>query len=183
MDLELISARRRAAPRAAGGFSLIEALLGSVILMIVALGVLPLFSRAMVSNLAGSESTSLSSMAMERAEEFYQYSFNSPRLTVPAGSTEVFYDEVWTEQDGRWIDGTTAEAESADKKVLWTRRTRVRQFGINDVLTGSPTPLDGNAPTGSVHVKEIEVLVASARLSSVALGPNKDMRVRLFKAL
>jgi Tfp pilus assembly protein PilV len=183
VELELNPARRRDGRGAAGGFSLVEALLASVILMIVALGVLPLFSRAMVSNLAGSESTSLSSMAMERAEEFYQYPFNSPRLTIPGGSTEVFFDEVWTEQDGRWIDGTVAAAESADKTVLWTRRTRVRQFGINDVLGGAPTPLDGNASTGSVHVKEIEVLVASARLSSVALGPTKDLRVRLFKAL
>lgn len=183
MDVELISARHRLGRGAASGFSLIEALLASVILMIVALGVLPLFSRAMVSNLAGSESTSLSSMAMERAEEFYQYPFNSPRLTIPAGSTEVFYDEVWTDTDGRWIDGTAAEVANDETKVLWTRRTRVRQFGINDVLAGSPTPLDGNAPTGSVHVKEIEVEVASARQSSVALGPTKDMRIRLFKAL
>jgi Tfp pilus assembly protein PilV len=183
VELELNPSRRRDGRGAAGGFSLVEALLASVILMIVALGVLPLFSRAMVSNLAGSESTSLSSMAMERAEEFYQYPFNSSRLTIPGGSTEVFFDEVWTEQDGRWIDGTVAAAESADKTVLWTRRTRVRQFGINDVLGGAPTPLDGNASTGSVHVKEIEVLVASARLSSVALGPTKDLRVRLFKAL
>lgn len=180
MDVELISARRRGN---ANGFSLIEALLASVILMIVALGVLPLFSRAMVSNLAGSESTSLSSMAMERAEEFYQYPFNSPRLTIDGGSTEEFYDEVWTEEDGRWIDATVAEAEGDGKTVRWTRRTRVRQFGINDVLAGSPTPLDGNAPTGTVHLKEIEVEVASARQSSVALGPTKDLRVRLFKAL
>ena len=183
MGLELISAQRRRGSAGASGFSLIEALLASVILMIVALGVLPLFSRAMVSNLAGSESTSLSSMAMERAEEFYQYPFNGTRLTVPGGATEVFYDEVWTEEDGRWIDGTVAEAEGDEKTVRWTRRTRVRQFGINDVLDGSPTPLDGNAPSGSVHVKEIEVEVASARQSSVALGPTKDLRVRLFKAL
>lgn len=183
MEVGLNAAGHRPDRGGTAGFSLVEALLASLILMIVALGVLPLFSRAMVSNLAGSESTSLSSMAMERAEEFYQYPFNSQRLTIPGGSSEVFFDEVWTEEDGRWIDGTVAEAESADKTVLWTRRTRVRQFGINDVLDGSPTPLDGNAPTGAVHVKEIEVEVASARLSSVALGPTKDLRVRLFKAL
>jgi hypothetical protein len=72
--------------------------------MVIALGVLPLFSRAMASNLSGSESTSLSNMAATRAEELYQLDFDHDLLTVPVGATEVVRDEVWTDEHGldRW---------------------------------------------------------------------------------
>lgn len=183
MDLALI--RRPAPPaavrRAAAGFSLIETIVASLILMVVALGVLPLFSRAMVSNFSGAESTSLSNMASGRAEELYQLPFDHAELTVPAGSTERLVDECWTAEDGHWIAGTAAEAEAEDKQVLWTRQTRIRQFNVNDLLTNTPTPLDGGTPPGSVHVKEIDIEVASERTDGI-LGPNRSLRVRLFKA-
>jgi type II secretory pathway pseudopilin PulG len=160
------------------GFSLVETLIAALILMVVALGVLPLFSRAMASNLSGSESTSLANMAATRAEELYQLAFDHDLLTVPVGATEVISDEVWTAEQKRWIGGDELGTDTA----LWTRQTRVRQFNVNDLLDADPTPLDGGAPAGSVHVKEIEVEVRTARQGSVALGPAKSLRVRLFKA-
>jgi type II secretory pathway pseudopilin PulG len=169
------------------GFSLVEAILASLILLVVALGVLPLFTRAMASNFAGAESTSLSNLATGRAEELYQLPFDHALLTVPVGSTERVIDEIWTIPDpgtsstdghGYWKPAT----ELSDGLVQWTRQTRIRQFSINDLLTNDPTPLDGGTPPGSVHVKEIDVEVASGRADGIALGPNRSLRVRLFKA-
>lgn len=179
MDLALTCGRAR---RPGAGFSLVEAILASLILLVVALGVLPLFTRAMASNFAGAEATSLSNMTSGRAEELYQLPFDHPELTVPVGSTERLVDECWTAEDGHWVAGTAAEVEADSKQVLWTRQTRIRQFNINDLLTNAPTPLDGGTPPGSVHVKEIDVEVASARTDGIALGPNRALRVRLFKA-
>lgn len=164
---------------AAAGFSLIEAVVASLILLVVALGVLPLFSRAMASNFAGSESTSLANLTSARAEELYQLPFTHPALTVPAGATELVVEEVWKDEDGQWL---TPDKAHATGLVRWTRQTRVRQFNISDLLTADPTPLDGGAPPGSVQVKEIEVEVTPGRESSIALGPRKSLRVRLFKA-
>ena len=192
MDLALID-RPRPRLRRAAGFSLVEAILASLILLVVALGVLPLFTRAMASNFSGAESTSLSNLATERAEELYQLPFDHPLLIIPVGSTERVIDEIWTVPrrtpstpapvftDGQWRAGSPDEA-TADEMVVWSRRTRVRQFNINDLLTDDPTPLDGGTPPGSVHVKEIDVEVASGRADGIALGPNRALRVRLFKA-
>lgn len=160
------------------GFSLIETILAALILMIVALGVLPLFSRAMASNLSGSESTSLANMAATGAEELYQLDFDHELLTVPVGATEAIRDEVWAAEKKAWVGGDELGTDTA----LWTRQIRIRQFNVNDLLGDSPTPLDGNTPAGSVHVKEIEVEVRTARQGSVGLGPAKALRVRLFKA-
>jgi type II secretory pathway pseudopilin PulG len=195
VDLALMVDLARTLPpprrRAAAGFSLVEAILASLILLVVALGVLPLFTRAMASNFSGAESTSLSNMATTRAEELYQLPFAHPDLIVPVGTTERAIVEVWTAplpddpsppagRDGYWREADPTAV--SDALVQWTRRTRVRQFNINDLLGDDPEPLAGGTPLGSVHVKEIEVEVASGRAGSLALGPNRALRVRLFKA-
>lgn len=162
------------------GFSLVEAILASLILLVVALGVLPLFTRAMASNFSGAESTSLSNMATGRAEELYQLPFDHAELTIDVGQTERLVEECWTAEDGHWIVDTTNVCQT--KQVLWTRQTRIRQFTINDLLGNDPKPLDGGTPPGSVHVKEIDIEVASGRADGIALGPSRALRVRLFKA-
>ena len=190
MDLALID-RPQPPHRRAAGFSLVEAIIASLILLVVALGILPLFTRAMASNFAGAESTSLANMTTERAEELYQLPFDHDLLTVPVGSTERVTVEVWTaplptdsssssDLHGYWREANPDDITNA--LVEWTRRTRIRQFNINDLLTNAPTPLDGGTPAGSVHVKEIDVEVASGRSDGIALGPNRALRVRLFKA-
>lgn len=190
MDLAL-SDRPRLARRRAAGFSLVEAILASLILLVVALGILPLFTRAMASNFAGAESTSLANMVTDRAEALYQLPFDHDQLTVPVGSTERVTVEVWTAplpndpSPSEGLHGYWREAnpdEITDALVEWTRRTRIRQFNVSDLLTNDPTPLDGGTPPGSVQVKEIDVEVASGRADGIALGPNRALRVRLFKA-
>lgn len=163
---------------AAGGFSLIEAIIASLILLVVTLGVLPLFSQAMVSNQAGAESTSVSNLATAAAEELYQLPFDHELLTLPVGDTELVTEEVWSQKEGRWM--LAADLESGDR-VLWNRRTRIRQFNVNELLKNAPAPLEGGTPAGSVHIKEIEVEVGSPRTGG-PLRPARSLTVRLFKA-
>lgn len=174
MEVKAPQGRRRRA----AGFSLIETILASLILLVVALGVLPLFTRAMASNRAGADSTSLANMATAGAEELYQLPFDHALLTVPDGATELVREEVWTRQRERWLDPASLVS---GEDVLWRRRTQVRQFNVNDLLDGDETPLPGGTPAGSVQIKEIEVEVASAR-GNGPLGRGRGLTVRLFKA-
>jgi len=177
MGLELIRGRRSQA-----GFSLIEGLIAALIALIIILGVLPLFALALRSNLSGAESTSVANLAQARAEEYYQYPFNdSPELTIPVGSDQLVVDEVWTREDDGWIAGTEASALADGKTPIWTRRTRVRQFNVNDLLAGEG-PLDGGADPQQVQLKEIEVAVAGTRQAGNPLGGGKALTVRVYKS-
>lgn len=176
MGLAVIPRCRREA-----GFSLIEGLIAALIALIIILGVLPLFALALRSNLSGAESTSVANLAQARAEEFYQYPFNSEELTIPGGSDQLVVDEVWTKEDDGWIAGTEASALSDGKTPIWTRQTRVRQFNVNDFLQGGG-PLDGGAVPESVQLKEIEVAVAGTRQGGNPLGGGKALTVRVYKS-
>ena len=54
---------RPAAPRAAAGMSLIEALFASAILLVIAAGLLPLFIRSCFNNISGSDASQASQHA------------------------------------------------------------------------------------------------------------------------
>lgn len=173
MDLVLTSRRRRAA----GGFSLIEVLVAAAILLVIALGTVPLFTRAMIANRSGSDSNRVANFTADRAEEFYQYPFGSEALTIAPGDTQRVYDEYFSKQDDRWQPGTAASAPTG-KTPLWSRTTTIRQFNVNDLSM----PLDGGALLGEVQIKEIVVSVQAIRASGNPLGPGKRLAVRVYKA-
>lgn len=160
--------------------SMIEAVLAAVILLLIAVGILPMFTRSMASNASGADSTYVSNMATARAEEMLQLPFDAEPLTLAAGSTSRVFDEVYTEEDGTFIVGTEATAKSAGKRPLWTRVTTIRQFSISDL----DTPIAGTASTSpdlSVHIKEIEVEVGGLRQNG-PLGGSKNLAVRVLKS-
>ena len=71
----------RAAPAAPlaseAGFSVIEGLIAALLLLIVTLGILPLFSRAMNNNVKGNDSTRQSNAAIDAFESAVALPFNS----------------------------------------------------------------------------------------------------------
>lgn len=184
MGVELNTARTTGRTGAGGalGMSLIEVVIASLILLLLALGIVPLFTRSMISNTSGAESTRVANMASERAEELFQLPFNSPVITLDVGDTELTMDEVYTEEDGDFIAGTAAEARGAGKTPLWTRTSRIRQFNVNELNTPLPGE-DPTAPTGSVHVKEIQVTVVGLREGGGPLGQSKALTVRVLKSI
>jgi prepilin-type N-terminal cleavage/methylation domain-containing protein len=155
------------------GFSLIEVLIAVGILLLVALGILPLFTRAMLSNVSGLESTRVSNQARSRLEELFQLPFNSPQLDVPGGSTELVVDQYYSPSTRQWESGT-----GAGVPAIFIRTTTIRQYGVTDLTT----PLDGDAPAAAVHLKEI---VISVRYAGDAAGPleaPKRITARIMKA-
>ncbi len=164
--------RETALTSRAGGFSLIEVLIAALILMVILLGMVPLFTRSITNNIQGFDYTEVSNYAKSRAEEFIQFPFNSPNLTVPIGSESLEVTDFFSRKTHEWVDDL-AEGEHA----LFTRTTQVRQFGINDVQN----PLDGGTSTDRVHLKEITVTVEGAGLPG-SLGTGKEISVRVMKS-
>ena len=153
------------------GFTLVEVLISAALLMAIALGLLPLYIRSIISNVEGFDHTQVANASRTRGEQFYQLPFNSEPLTILAGTDRV-YDEYFSEQTRAWLPGTVPAGDEA----LFTRNTTIRQFNVNDLST----PLDSAATPAAVHLKEIVVTVQSTR--SGLLGAGKRITVRLYKS-
>lgn len=168
----------------AAGFSVVESLIASLILLVIALGLIPLFARALRDNTAGADATQASNHGRARLEEYQQLPFNNQALTLAAGSTTLGRNESWAQGtpgdfgDEGWFDGTP----SGRGLLLWTRTTTVRQYGINDLDDGRlNTPLPGGTQPAYVHLKEIEVRLESERPVESPLGPGRQVTFRVLK--
>jgi len=191
---QLLSAPRRPARRQSG-LTLIEVLIAALLLVIIALGVLPMFISAMTSNVSGDNYSKMANYARDRAEEFMQMPFTLADPTNPAAldpnyplnvvsGTEHVTDEYYSRADQIWKLGTPPSTDPAE----WLRITTVRQFNVLDYVTAieggtTPTPLDASATPGSIHLKEVTVQVASPATSGNAmLGARRQFSVRYMKA-
>jgi prepilin-type N-terminal cleavage/methylation domain-containing protein len=167
------------APANERGFSLLEVMIASAVFLIVAIGLLPLFARSISNNLGGREATDVANLGRSQVEELFQLTFNHPSLTVPSGQTVLTTTAYFSKKDSVWKTGTATATDPAS----WTRTTRVRQYSISDLLIDKTfnTPLNGSAPPGQVHIKEIEVEVTPSR-NNLQLGPVKQLTLRMLKA-
>lgn len=165
--------RRR---RAEAGFNFIEVVIASLLLLMIAIAILPMFTEAAASNEMGREYTEVSNFAKSRAEQFKQLSFNSEPLTITT-LTERVHEEHYSNAKKKWVDGLTV---ATGDRALWIRRTTIRQFGVNDLDTLT-NPLPAGTPPEGIHAKEITVEVRGATAASV-FGPTKNITVRALKS-
>jgi len=157
------------------GFSVVEVLIATLIFLIIAVGILPLFAASARNNLDGREATEVSNFGRSAVEDLLQATITDPRLTVPSGSTVLVSDEYWSKKDQVWKSGTGTSTDVA----LWRRQTRVRQYNVTDLSA----PLNGSADAGQVHLKEVEVQVWHSRnQQSLALGGGRRFTVRMLKS-
>lgn len=166
--------------RAERGFSVVEVLIATLIFLIIAIGILPLFAASTRNNLEGREATEVSNFGRSALDSRLQLSFNDALLTVPAAATALTTQEYFSRADQTWKAGTGTTADPA----LWRRTIIVRQYGVKDLEGDNEldTPLPGNTPDSFVHIKEIEVQVWHARdPQSLALGGGRRYTVRGLK--
>lgn len=167
--------------RAWRGLSLVEATIAAALLLLITVGVLPLFARSLSNNLAGAESSSASNTARSRAEELFQLPFNHGELTLASG-TERVTEAYFSLRDQRWKPGP--EPPDGSDPAIWRRITTIRQYGVaalDDDLLASGEALESGADPGRVHLKEIEVAVLATRTAG-PLGPGRRIAVRLLKS-
>jgi type II secretory pathway pseudopilin PulG len=188
--MELMSQRNhtRYGGPAQGGFSLLEVLLAGVLLLVVALGVIPLIVRSSVSNVTGDQYSKASNYARSRTEELLQLPFDCcpepviPTLDIEDGQTERVLEEHYSKNLKSWQPGDTP-ADASDQ-VLWRRVTTIRQYNneaFEDGLLEISEALNGDADPEDVHIKEIEVATQSM-LETGALGPPGRVTVRVLKS-
>ncbi len=168
------------------GFSVVESLIASLILLIIALGVIPLFARALRDNTTGADATQASNHGRASLEEYKQLPFNNQALALPAGAATLTRDESWA-QGAKDVFGDADEgwwpgAPTGRGLLLWSRSTTVRQYGMNDVDDGRlNTPLVGGTQPAFVHLKEVEVRLESERPLTSPLGPGRQVVFRVLK--
>ncbi len=184
------------------GFSLIEVLMAMVLLLVVIAGLLPLFSRSVLENLEGKESTVSTNHARSELETYKQLTFNNWELDIAVGDDERITDSEFTQVtpnqigDERWVP-----TAAAGELVPWTRSTRVRQLGLNGV---ADTDLDGvidqligledndfdgefdnflvgGTTPNAIHLKEVRVQIEGAKQWSQS-GTAAQSTMRSIKA-
>jgi prepilin-type N-terminal cleavage/methylation domain-containing protein len=171
-----------ASPRQDSGMSLVEVLVAVAIMALVALAILPLFTRAVRQNREGGNFTEVTNVARSALEEYLQLDFNAPRLTVADGQTILRRQDYWDPVNRRWEPYDPAAPpfpiESPPVGVLWHRAIDVQQFTSGDLLEDGALddPLDGSVSDERVQLKLIRVTVqplwnsfASGRPSPIAL--------------
>lgn len=165
----------------AAGFSMIEALIAAAILLIIALGLLPLFSRAISDNVSGNDATQATNGSRTELEELLDVPFNNTRIVIPGGATKLETLDYWAQgaidQTGDANEGWW-KTQTGHGTVLWQRTSRVRQYSISDLSDGKlDTPLPGSTQAAFVQLKELEVVVDNPKKNLIGNGQGITMHV------
>jgi hypothetical protein len=165
------------------GFSLLEALVAAALVLIITLGIMPLFTRSIIENVAGKESTVSTNYSRSSTEELVPLPLDREMLRPPVGenSREVCQDY---EEGVGWeyiICGDDLVGQPT-----WTRSSYVQQFSIReiydgDTASGVPTfknPIPGYAAADDrfdsfVHIRETMVVTEGQRDQDSPLGPGR----------
>jgi len=137
---------------AQAGFSLIEGLIAAALLLVVAVSVLPLFVRALESNLAGGRRSQLSTFAGAELEEVNQAPVDQAAWSVTGqpGGVLTLDSRFWdagapsvpdTLGDERWVD---AEGDAVGL-IQWQSDVTIRKYALADLQI-----LIGSGPGGGV---------------------------------
>ncbi|MCC6175685.1 MAG: hypothetical protein IT305_10310 [Chloroflexi bacterium] len=155
------------------GFSIIEGLIAALLLLVVTLGILPLFSRAMNNNVKGNDSTRQANGAINAFEGAVALPFNSGAMSVAAGNQVVVNEAMALKK----ISSPTGGLDFAlsprwelvadlgtDDKAMMNRTRTLRQFSFDDFLDNQnfDTPLDAATEPRLVHLKVVDVTLQDA---------------------
>ena len=185
--------------RAEAGLSLIETVIAAAVLLVVAVGTLPLFVRSALNNVKGLDGLQASQYATSEHENLlveavdgrrFELSNPLPENTVQPIETgtgdEMFVDDVFWDRgalapgphqvrvgDGDWI----ADPAAAQDLVFWRRRSVIRQHTYADISDGV---IDATNPNQLITLGDARLfdrpLASGVEASSVHF---KDQEVRL----
>jgi prepilin-type N-terminal cleavage/methylation domain-containing protein len=170
--------------RREAGMSLLEVLIAMALMAVVALGILPLFSRSVRQNREGGNYTELTNVARSSLEEYLQLDFNAPALAIAAGSTEKVVSEYWSPVNRRWIT-FPADATTVPATARFQRTVSIRQYGSGDLVENGrlDTPLDGATARDLVQLKLIRVTVRPLWQNSEGFGKRTPLALEVIKAI
>lgn len=150
----------RSRPRAsyAAGYTLVEVLIAAALLLVIAVGVMPLFSRSIQSNLIGGRASEMAVFAVQDIEALSQkiVDHSDWKLNGPLGGDcggercarlgtefwQVPRDPAARQVGGdRWVDtettGWRGSAAPGAYIFPWRRSAEVRKYSYADILPGN----------------------------------------------
>ena len=168
------------------GFTIIEGLVASAILLIVAIGILPLFTSSILNNSRGSDSTTASNFGRSAIETAVTLPVDNAAVDIPAGQTKLILNEWWKPGNGKINDptqGWVTTAPTAGVLSTWTRQTTIEQFqSIDTVIAGDlSTPYDQSVDDRYVQLKLISATVQSSKQGGI-LGGGQQITFQTLKA-
>lgn len=197
--------------RQVAGLSLTEVLIAAALLLMIALSIIPLFQRAVVSNISGGEATQVSTGGVRVGlEVINQMTLNHPDLTLAGTSDALALSPVVLETgalvdgqaqavlgDERWIAAPDwpSSLPTLNGRALWVRSTELRNFTYADIHSGTISVTGSGIKTlgdpyyfdtprsGSEtwDLKENRVSVESTRDGS-PLGAGQHLTVSLMRS-
>lgn len=187
------------------GFSLVEGLIAAALLLVIAVSVLPLFMRALESNLTGGRSSQLSTFVSGDIEGVSQEPVDQDAWDVKGTGDgildlgEDFWDTGPTAPnlhlgDEKWVD-TQADA-TGPSSLLWSRQIEVRKYSLADIqiligsdptaglVTGGVNPMLFDNPLTDdteAHLAEIRVTIKEQR-DSLPAASGKRLTIGHFRS-
>jgi len=153
------------------GFSLLETLIAAALLLMVLIGILPLFERSRLNIVQGGEANRSANAVVDVSERMLSLPFNNfgKNLAAGAGVFSRVDTDFWLLDADVW-DAAVPVGDTAQL----TRQLTVEQFNSSaledDLLVGfeggtAPTneALNGDALPGTVHLKRFHVRMTSPR--------------------
>lgn len=162
------------------GFSLVELLIAMTFLAIIATGIVPFMVRSSTNNMTSYETSTVTNLARNAVERYFQAGFNDPLVTLVSG-TELEVREYFSAKALEWKPRPVA----SDDTAKYTRDITVRQFGISAIDDGvleASEALDATAPAAQVALKQVEVLVESRGQMRAGVGPPRSVTLTLVKS-
>jgi hypothetical protein len=157
----------RPAPGSEAGFSLLETLIASVLLLMVVIGVLPLFSRSMLNNAQGNDASKQVNATRDIADELLELPFNNQQLLLGVGDADLVTTEFLLLEGDRWVPDMTP---FPNDEAHFTRTTTIEQFNAADLLDDDievggtlDTPLVGGTSDNQIQIKRIRTEILSDR--------------------
>lgn len=162
------------------GFSLLEALVAAALILIVTLGIMPLFTRSIVQNVAGKESTLSTNYSRSTTETLMPLPLDREALRPPVSLDSRESCERY-DPGSEWTAYTCGGSIAG--QPTWLRFTNVQQYSIreiydDDTSEGRPTfkePIAGYAVDDDrfdafVHIRELMVVTEGQRRADSPLG-------------
>jgi type II secretory pathway pseudopilin PulG len=183
--MEDVRALTEARSPGGAGFSLVEVLVASLLLLVVILGIVPLFVSSMLNNAAGSEMSLVTNAGKSSVEEYMGFAFLSAEVSNPGPGTERVVSEYWADATHAWLTGTPPNGDEMERDIT------LRQYAISDLNDdgqlnspfASPPATGGGVDVFPVHLREIEVdITGETSEGALAFARNKRIVLRTLRA-
>jgi Tfp pilus assembly protein PilV len=174
--------------RSEAGFSMVEALIAAAILLIIAIGMIPLFTHSMVNNALGSDYTQATTFGKTSLERIYKGTLANGDLVLTAGTSlqRIDYIEKSATKGTPVSDLDWKYTVTNPSALVWTRTMRVRQFSFHAVDDGVLTDaevLPAGSDTSQWQVKEISLVLDSGKRKAGVQSPLASIRQTVFQII